>query len=52
MATSVANGIRIEQDDYRKELNGSYAELIGVFIYLANTVLPDISFSVGKLSRY
>lgn len=50
--TPIASGSVINKDEDGRRVDAPYQELIGVLLYLANTVRPDISFSVGKLSRF
>lgn len=58
-ATPLVSGIKLSKEmeaktsDEKKEMDSKpYQELIGSLIYLANTTRPDISFTVGALSRY
>lgn len=57
--TPLASGIKLSKemepkntDEIKLMENKPYKELIGCLNYLANTTRPDISFTVGALSRY
>lgn len=51
-STPISLGTVIDKDENGKHTEAPYQELIGALLYLANTVRPDISFSVSKLSRF
>lgn len=50
--TPMVSGPVINKDGNGMRTDAPYQELIGVLLYLVNTVQLGISFSVGKLSRY
>lgn len=50
--TPVASGVRMKLDEDEMTYESPYSELVGVLLYLANTVRPDISFIVGRLPRF
>lgn len=52
VSTAVNSGTQIEEENDGEPFFEPYAELVGVLLYVSNTVLPDISYGAGKLARF
>lgn len=48
--TPLPEGINLEKEEVKS--NVPYKEVVGVLLYLSNTVRPDIAFAANKLARY
>lgn len=51
-ATPIAAGARIEKDKEIKPTDVPNEELVQTLLYLVNTVKADITYTVGRLSRF